>query len=79
MKVGDTKNVTLTADPSDATDASDVLSAVKAASSDEKIATVATNKDGGFDIKAVAAGSTNITFTSGKLTATVAVTVTEAS
>ncbi|QEU48742.1 hypothetical protein FMM01_02105 [Schleiferilactobacillus harbinensis] len=78
MKVGDTKNVTVAADPSDATDAADVIKAVTAKSSDDNIATVAANKDSGFDIKAVAVGSATITLTSGALTATVAVTVTAA-
>lgn len=78
LKVGDTKNVTVAADPSDATDAADVIKAVTAKSSDDKVATVTANEGGGFDIKAVAVGSATITLTSGALTATVAVTVTAA-
>ena len=78
LKVGDTKNVTVAADPPDATDAADVIKAVTAKSSDDNIATVAANEDSGFYIKAVAVGSATITLTSGALTATVAVTVTAA-
>ena len=71
MKVGDTKQVTATADPADADDAADVNKAVKYASSDDTIATVAA--DG--TITAVAEGTANITATSGSFTATVKVTV----
>ncbi|ALJ97719.1 minor capsid protein [Lactobacillus phage iLp1308] len=58
----------------DASDASDVVSAAKFASSDAGVATVAA--DG--TITAVAVGSTTITATSGSFTATVAVTVSAA-
>lgn len=71
MKVGDTKQVTATADPADADDAAAVNGAIAYASSDEAIATVAA--DG--TITAVAAGSATITATSGSFTATVKVTV----
>ncbi|WP_123022397.1 Ig-like domain-containing protein [Lacticaseibacillus paracasei] len=74
LKVGATKQITVSADPVDASDASDVVSATKFASSDTGIATVAA--DG--TITAVAVGSTTITATSGSFTATVAVTVSAA-
>ncbi|WP_272845650.1 Ig-like domain-containing protein [Liquorilactobacillus mali] len=73
IKVGATKQVTVSADPATASDASVVVSAATFASSDEAVATVAA--DG--TISGVAAGSATITATSGSFTATVAVTVTE--
>ncbi len=54
-----------------------MLGAVSATSSDEAIATVAKNATAGYDVTFVAAGSATITFASGELTATVAVTVSE--
>lgn len=75
MKVGDTKQVTATADPADGDDATTVNAAISYASSDEAIATVAA--DG--TITAVAVGTANITATSGSFTATCKVTVAEAS
>ncbi|MBE8188635.1 Ig-like domain-containing protein [Lacticaseibacillus paracasei] len=74
LKVGATKQITVSADPVDASDASDVVSAAKFVSSDTGVATVAA--DG--TITAVAVGSTTITATSGSFTATVAVTVSAA-
>jgi uncharacterized protein YjdB len=71
LKVGDTKQVTAVADPVDADDAADVNKAVKYASSDDTIATVAA--DG--TITAVKEGTATITATSGSFTATVKVTV----
>ncbi len=73
IKVGATKQVTVSADPSTANDASAVVSATTFTSSATDIATVA--NDG--TITGVAAGSATITATSGSFTATVAVTVTE--
>lgn len=71
MKVGDTKQVTVAADPADASDAATVVAAVTYASDNEAIATVAT--DG--TITAVAEGTANITATSGDLTTSTKVTV----
>lgn len=71
MKVGDTKQVTATADPADADDAAAVNGAITYASSDEAIATVAA--DG--TITAVAEGTATITATSGSFTGAVKVTV----
>lgn len=75
MKVGDTKQVTATADPADADDAATVNAAITYASDTEATATVAA--DG--TITAVAEGTATITATSGSFTATVKVTVTAAS
>lgn len=74
MKVGDTKQVTAAADPTDADDAATVNAAIKYASSDETIATVAA--DG--TITAVKEGSATVTATSGSFTASVKVTVSAA-
>lgn len=74
MKVGDTKKVTATADPSNGDDAAEVNAAIVYTSSDETIATVAA--DG--TITAGAVGSATITATSGTFTATCKVTITEA-
>lgn len=71
MKVGDTKQVTAAANPVDADDAAAVNGAIKYASSDEAIATVAA--DG--TITAVAEGTATITATSGSFTGSVKVTV----
>lgn len=74
MKVGDTKQVTAVADPTDADDAAAVNSAITYASSDETIATVAA--DG--TITAVKEGTATITAASGNFTASVKVTVSAA-
>lgn len=74
MKVGDTKQVTAAADPTDADDAAAVNGAITYASSDETIATVAA--DG--TITAVKEGTATITATSGSFTASVKVTVSAA-
>lgn len=71
MKVGDTKQVTATADPANADDAMAVNGAITYASDNDTVATV--TADG--TITAVQAGTANITATSGKYAATVKVTV----
>lgn len=76
--MGDTKDITITSDPVDASDADAVVKATTAVSSDETIATVAKKSDGTFTITGVKAGTTTITFTSGEFKATVAVTITDA-
>ena len=75
LKVGDTKQVTATADPADADDAATVNAAITYASDNTTIATVAA--DG--TITAVAEGTATITATSGSFTASVKVTVAAAS
>ncbi|WGI18560.1 Ig-like domain-containing protein [Latilactobacillus sakei] len=74
MKVGDTKQVTASAVPADASDAAEVVAAVKWSSSDDTVATV--SSDG--TISAKAEGTATITATSGSFTATVAVSVSAA-
>lgn len=74
MKVGDTKQVTASAVPADASDAAEVVAAVKWSSSDDTIATV--SSDG--TISAKAEGTATITATSGSFTAVVAVSVSAA-
>ncbi|MFD1441201.1 MULTISPECIES: Ig-like domain-containing protein [Lacticaseibacillus] len=71
MKVGDTKQVTAAAEPANASDAATINGAITYASDNEAIATVAA--DG--TITAVAAGTANVTATSGSFTASVKVTV----
>lgn len=71
MKVAETKKIDVATDPADATDSAAVLAAATWTSSDEAIATVAT--DG--TITAVAAGKATITVTSNALTANTALTV----
>lgn len=73
IKVGATKQVTVSAEPNNAVDANDVVSATTFSSSDEAVATV--TNDG--TITGIAVGSATITATSGVFTAEVAVTVTE--
>lgn len=75
MKIGDTKQVTATADPADADDAATVNASITYASDNATIAKVAA--DG--TITAVAEGTANITATSGSFTASVKVTVAAAS
>lgn len=76
--MGDAKDITITSDPVDASDADAVFKATTATSSDETIATVAKKSDGVFTVAGVKAGTATITFTSGKLTTTLAVTITDA-
>lgn len=77
--MGDAKDITITSDPVDASDADAVVKATTAASSDETVATVVKKSDGTFTVAGVKAGSATITFTSGELTTTLAVTITAAS
>lgn len=76
--MGDSKDITITSDPTDASDADAVFKATTAVSSDETIATVAKKSDGAFTVTGVKAGSATVTFTSGKLTTSLAVTITDA-
>ncbi|WP_234418296.1 Ig-like domain-containing protein [Pediococcus pentosaceus] len=77
-KVGDAKDINITADPVDASDATAVVKATTATSSDETVATVALKSDGTFTVTGVKAGTATVTFTSGDFTVTLAVTITEA-
>lgn len=74
MKVGDTKQVTASAVPAYASDAAEVVAAIKWSSSDDTVATV--SSDG--TISAKAEGTATITATSGSFTATVAISVSAA-
>lgn len=76
--MGDAKDITITSDPVDASDADTVVKATTATSSDETVATVSKKSDGVFTVTGVKAGSATITFTSGELTTTLAVTITDA-
>ncbi|HFD6464665.1 TPA: hypothetical protein ACF5NR_000371 [Enterococcus hirae] len=73
-KVGDTKKITISSVPVDASDAEEVISATTATSSDEAIATIEKNEDGNFDGTIVAEGSATFTFTSGEFTTSINVT-----
>lgn len=73
VKVGDTKAITVSVTPENATDSAAIISAAKWTSSDDKIATVT---DG--TITAVAVGTATITVTSGTFTSNVVVTVSAA-
>lgn len=74
IKVGETKALTVSVTPENATDSAAIISAAKWTSSDDKIATV--GADG--TITAVAVGTATITVTSGTFTSTVVVTVSAA-
>lgn len=76
--MGDAKDITIASDPVDASDADAVIKATTATSSDEAVATVSKKSDGVFTVTGVKAGSATITFTSGELTTTLAVTITDA-
>ncbi|EPI05053.1 hypothetical protein D920_00148 [Enterococcus faecalis 13-SD-W-01] len=77
--MGATKNFTIAADPVDASDADAVIAAATVVSSDDAIATIVKNENGGFDGTIVAEGTATFTFTSGEFKATIAVTGTAAS
>lgn len=77
--MGDAKDITIAADPVDASDATAVVKATTATSGDETVATVTKKSDGTFTVTGVKAGTVTITFTSGDFTVTLAVTITEAS
>lgn len=77
-KVGDSKDITIASDPVDASDATAVVKATTATSSDEAVATATLKSDGTFTVTGIAAGTATITFTSGDFTTTLAVTITEA-
>jgi uncharacterized protein YjdB len=70
---GATKSVTATLTPEGAS------GDVTATSSDTSVATVAKNSDSSFTVNLVAAGSATITFSTGNVTTTLAVTVSAAS
>lgn len=76
--MGDSKDITIASDPVDASDATAVVKATTAVSSDETVATVTKKSDGTFTITGVKAGTVIITFTSGSFTSTLSVTITEA-
>lgn len=76
--MGDSKDITITSDPVDASDATAVVKTTTATSGDETVATVTKKSDGTFTVTGVKAGTATITFTSGDFTATLAVTITEA-
>lgn len=76
--MGDSKDITITSDPVDASDAAAVVKATTATSSDETVATVVKKSDGTFTVAGVKVGTATITFTSGELTTTLAVTITDA-
>lgn len=65
--------------PADANDADTVIAATTATSSDDTIATIVKNENGGFDGTIVAEGTASFDFTSGGFTTTIAVTGTAAS
>lgn len=75
--VGATKTFTISAVPADASDADAVVEAATAVSSDDGIATIVKNENGGFDGTIVAAGTANFDLTSGEFKTTIAVTGTE--
>ncbi|WP_313631366.1 hypothetical protein [Enterococcus devriesei] len=72
-KVGDTKTFTITTDPVDATDSTEVITATDAISSDTAIVTV-TKNGAGFEATIAGEGTATINFTSGSLTTSIAVT-----
>lgn len=74
--MGDSKDITIASDPVDASDATTVVKATTATSNDETVATVTKKSDGTFTVTGVEEGTANVTFTSGKLTTTLAVTIT---
>lgn len=76
--MGDAKDITIAADPVDASDATAVVKATTATSGDETVATITKKSDGTFTVTGVKAGTATITFTSGDFTVTLAVTITEA-
>lgn len=76
--MGDTKDITIASDPVDASDATNIVKATTATSSDETVATVTRKSDGTFTVTGVKAGTATITFTSGDFTVTLTVTITEA-
>ncbi|EMF0060460.1 hypothetical protein PFZ79_002283 [Enterococcus hirae] len=78
-KVGDTKTFTISAVPVDAGDAAAVIAATTAISSDDAIATIVKNENGGFDGSIIAEGTAAFEFTSGAFTTSIAVTGTPAS
>ncbi|OTO29404.1 hypothetical protein A5816_001691 [Enterococcus sp. 3G1_DIV0629] len=73
-KVGDTKTFTISAVPTDASDATAVVAATTATSSDGAIATIEKNEDGSFTGTIVSGGSTTFNFVSGEFTASISVT-----
>lgn len=76
--MGDSKDITIASVPVDASDATAVVRATTATSSDETVATVTKKSDGTFTVTGVKAGTATITFTSGDFTATLSVAITEA-
>ncbi|ANK59818.1 Ig-like domain-containing protein [Loigolactobacillus backii] len=80
LTVGQSKDMTITTDPDDATDATNVVGATTASSSDDTIGTIAakTGAKGTFTVTGVKTGTATITFTSGSLTTTLALTVNDA-
>lgn len=80
LTTGQSKDMTITVDPTNATDAANVIDAVTAVSSDDSVGTVAAKTDvkGIYTITGVKAGNVTVTFTSGNFNTVLTVTVNDA-
>lgn len=76
LSVGQSKDITVTTDPVDATNANEIIATTTATSNDNTIATIANGTvAGAFTVSGIKAGTATATFNSGNLSTTLTVTV----
>lgn len=76
LTVGQSKDITVTTDPVDATNANKIIASTTATSNDNTIATVANGAvTGTFTVSGIKAGTATVKFTSGDLSTTLSVIV----
>lgn len=76
LTVGQSKDITVTTDPVDATNANEIIATTTATSNDNTIATIANGTaTGTFTVSGIKSGTTTATFNSGNLSTTLTVTV----
>lgn len=79
LTAGQSKDITITTNPSDATNTDEVIASTAATSNDNTIATVANGAvTGTFTISGIKTGTATVKFTSGDLSTTLSVTVNDA-
>lgn len=76
LTVGQSKDITVTTDPADATNANKIIATTTASLNDNTVATIAKGAvTGAFTVSGIKSGTTTATFNSGNLSTTLTVTV----
>lgn len=76
LTVGQSKDITVTTDPVDATNANEIIASTTASLNDNTVATIANGAvTGAFTVSGIKAGTATVKFTSGDLSTTLSVIV----